>query len=110
MNKFQESYEQMLKMNNEIMNNWAKMMSRTPWTAGAQSYTGENWNTMIDRNLDIFLSAAKETKNYCESMEKQLQENWEQLKKTQSIQQEMARKFFENMANFLKKEPESSNQ
>ncbi len=110
MNKFQEAYEQLFRMNNEIMDNWVKMMSKTPWMSGAQSCTGENWNNLIDHNLEIFLSAARQTKSYCGSMEKQLQENWEQLKKAQQSQQEMARKFFENMADFLKKEQESSNE
>lgn len=107
MNKLQDVYEQMIKMNNEVMDNWLKMMNKAPWMSGPQAYMGSNWNNLLEQNLELFLTATKETRNYRQAVEKQLQENWEQLKKAQIAQQELTRKFFENMANFLKEEAES---
>lgn len=124
MNQLHEAYDQMFKMNNEIMDYWRKMMSETPWMGGTQSFMGENmdpwlkamrsgyqmslsgWNTLMDQSLEIFLKSLRETRNYRQSMEQQIRDNWEELKNTQLTQQEKTREFFGNLADFLKEEAE----
>ena len=111
-------------MNNEIMDYWRKMMSETPWMGGSQSFMVESldpwlkamrsgyqmslssWNTLMDQSLEIFLKSLRETRNYRQSMEQQIRDNWEELKNTQLTQQEKTREFFGNLSNFLKEEAE----
>lgn len=124
MNQLHEAYDQMFKMNNEIMDYWRKMMSETPWMGASQSFMGESldpwlkamrsgyqmslsrWNMLMDQSLEIFLKSLRETRNYRQSMEQQIRDNWEELKNTQLTQQEKTREFFGNLANFLKEEAE----
>jgi hypothetical protein len=122
MNQLHEAYEQMTKMNAEIIDYWRKVMSETPWMGGSQSFMGERsnpwieamrsgyqaslsgWNQMLDESLEMFFKSLKETRNYRQAMEKQIRENWEELKKAQQTQQEKTQEFFSNLANFLKEE------
>ena len=125
MNQLQEAYDQMARMNNEIMNYWRKVMSETPWIAGSQFSKGENWNpwletmrssyqmslsswhTIMDQSLEMFLESLKETRKYRQTLENQIRQNWEELKNAQQTQQERTREFFGNLASFLREDGES---
>ena len=122
MNQLTEAYEQMTKMNAEIVDYWRKMMSEAPWLSGAQSALSQNanpwveamrsgyqaslsgWNRMLDESLEMFFKSLKETRSYRQAMEKEIRQNFEELKSVQQAQQEKTRTFFGNLANFLKEE------
>ncbi len=119
MNQLLDAYEQMTKMNTEIMDYWRKAVSDMPWP-GPGFAMGENvnpwmemmrsgyqmsvssWNQMMDQSLEMLLKSLKETRSYRQAMEKQIRQNWEELKSVQQNQEQKTREFFGNLANFLK--------
>ncbi len=119
MNQLLDAYEQMTKMNTEIMEYWRKAVSDMPWP-GPGFATVENanpwmemmrsgyqmsvssWNQMMDQSLEMLLKSLKETRSYRQAMEKQIRQNWEELKSVQQNQEQKTREFFGNLANFLK--------
>ncbi len=124
MNQLHDAYEQMTKMNAEMMDYWRKIMSEAPWMGMVQSPLSEDvnpwieamktgcqasltsWNWMLDQGLEVFFKSLRETRNYRQAMEKQIRENWEELKNAQEAQQEKRKEFLTNLASFLKEEAE----
>ncbi len=122
MNQMYDAYERMIKMNSEIMENWGKVMSDLPWMRssafpGSENWNPwleamrsgyqigiSNWNNMMDKGLEAIIKSFRETKNYRENLEKQIRENWEEIKKGQHTQQEKAQQFFANLADLLREE------
>ncbi|MGB6066967.1 MAG: hypothetical protein WBG50_19350 [Desulfomonilaceae bacterium] len=92
MNQLLDAYEQMTKMNTEIMEYWRKAVSDMPWP-GPGFATVENanpwmemmrsgyqmsvssWNQMMDQSLEMLLKSLKETRSYRQAMEKQIRQN-----------------------------------
>ncbi len=122
MNQVYDAYERMVKMNTEMMEHWGKAFSDLPWMKGSAFTTTENWNPwleamrsgyqigvsswnkMMDQGLEAILKSLRETKHYRQNLEKQIRENWEEIKKGQQGQQEKARQFFSNLSDLLREE------
>jgi hypothetical protein len=122
MSQMYDAYERMIKMNTEIMEHWGKALSDMPWMKGSAFSTSEswnpwvealrsgyqigvsNWNNIMDQSLEVFLKSLRETKSYRQTLEQQIRDNWEELKKGQQNQQEKVRQFFGNLADLLREE------
>ena len=125
MNQLTEAYDQITKMNAEIVDYWRKIMSEASWLGAAQSPLSQNvnpwaeamrsgyqaslsgWTRMWDQSLETFFKSLKETRSYRRAMEKEIRQNWEEFEKARESQQEKTRMFFSNLADFLKEEVSS---
>lgn len=80
------------------------------WMAAMRSTYEVNmtwWQTFMEQSETVFFKAFKETPFYNASLEEQIREAWEAIKKTQDAQRTLAKEQFEKIENLLKETEEA---
>jgi len=76
------------------------------WLTGVRSANELNmnaWKVLVENSEDAFFKMFKESQAYSQSMEQQLRENWEVLKRAHKAQQKAAEDFLASVQSLLKK-------
>jgi hypothetical protein len=63
-----------------------------------------NWNKIMEQSLDVWFKSYQKSKNYSESVEGQIRQSWESLKKTQHGQEEKTREILGNINTIISRE------
>lgn len=101
-----ELFEQPIKMMERTTALWQEMLNSSPWLKKPESAATDFWGPWIsglrsanelncsacrilmEQGEDLFFRMLKESKLYSQTMESQIRERWETVKKTQNAQRE----------------------
>jgi hypothetical protein len=119
-------FEQPIKMMERTTALWQEMLNSTawfkrpevsltefwnPWIAGLRSANDLNnsaWKIVIEHGEDLFFRMLKESKLYSQSVESQIRQNWDAIKKAQNSQRETLDGLLVKMESLLTKKEESA--
>ncbi|MBI5568543.1 MAG: hypothetical protein HY914_01210 [Desulfomonile tiedjei] len=82
-----------------------------PWLAGIRSANELSlnaWKILIEQGEDIFFRSLKESRIYSQTVEENLRENWEQVKKAQTNQRQAVEELLNKMEGMLAGKDESA--
>ncbi len=80
------------------------------WMAAMRSTYEINmtwWQTFMEHGETVFFKAFKESPLYHSSLDEQIREAWEGIKKTQAAQQQLVKEQFEKIESLLKEKEET---
>jgi hypothetical protein len=119
-----EFFEQQMKMMEKTLSAWHDMLAEPPWLKKQGMPLGESWRawlaglrsvsevgtgawkTFVDQGEEAFFKMLKESRNYSQSVESQLKENWEALKKAQKAQKDATEEFLQKLESLIVKKEE----
>jgi hypothetical protein len=114
-----ELFEQPIKMMEKTTELWQEMINNSlwlkkpettlaqlwsPWLAGLKSANELNCSAckiLMDQGEDMFFRMLKESRLYSQSVESQIRERWETVKKTHSAQREAMESLLGKMESVL---------
>lgn len=117
-------FEQPIKMMERTTAMWQDMVSGSPWLKKQDVSFGDMWNPwlasmrstnelansawkiLLEHGEDVFFKMLKESRLYNQSIESQIRESWEAVKKTQHAQREAVEGLLEKMESLLAKKSE----
>lgn len=121
-----EMFEQPIKMMEKTTALWQEMLANSPWLSrsevpmadmwkpwlagirSANELSLNAWKILIEQGEDIFFRSLKESRLYSQTVEENLRENWEQVKKAQTNQRQAVEELLNKMEGMLAGKDESA--
>ncbi len=115
-----ELFDQTTKMMEQSWKAWESMLDNSPWLAKPPtSFAGQwkpwfatmgstfevnmsAWQTVVDHSEETFFKMLKDSPVYTETLEAQLRELWDGMKKANTLQQDTVKTNLERMESLLK--------
>ena len=119
-------FAQPIKMMEKTTAMWQDMVSGSPWLKKQDVSLAEMWNPwltsmrstndlatsawkiLLEHGEDVFFKMLKESKLYNQSVESQIRDSWEAVKKAQNVQRDAVEGLLEKMESLLAKKEESA--
>ncbi len=117
-------FAQPIKMMEKTTAMWQDMVTASPWLKKQDVSFAEMWNPwlasmrstndlatsackiLLEHGEDVFFKMLKESRLYNQSIESQIRDNWEAVKKAQNAQREAVEALLEKMESLLAKKEE----